>query len=651
MRADPVRARVGSRVRRLHQHGEALLLQRVLDPEIERERIARARVEAVLERGAIDLPLHDRPLRPADEAMNGVPPLGLVERELEGTALELVRAVLDPVRPRREDLSAAGAAELVQPVAVEHRRIAEPVTAQTTADADDDRPLVAVRELDLLAGRAGRFLHARRFDAAAAEGFIPIGRCARRSRFLALTRMSPLASTAVDLARIQFATTTLYHFLFVPLTLGLGPLVAIMQTLWYRSGDEAWLRLTRFFGTLLLINFAIGVATGLVQEFEFGMNWSVYSKFVGNVFGAPLAIEGLAAFMLESTFLGLWIFGWNRLSPRLHLATLWIAVVGSWLSGYFILVANSWMQHPVGYKIVDGEAQLTSVWALLSNGFALRAYVHTMLAGLIFGSIVMLGVCCWHFLRGHDVDLFRKAAKLALIVAVPVTLLQLVVGNRFGEAVTSAQGMKIAASEAQWNTCEPCGFSLIQFGGFSKDDETPAFAITVPRLLSYMATGSFDGQVQGLNQLQAQEQSKYGSGNYMPNVRVVYWSMRVMAFTGVLMFMVAALGAWLYWKKKLERARWFHRIAIVSIAFPYIAASAGWVLTEMGRQPWIVQGLLKTSEANSPSVSTAWIAISLAFFITLYLVLGVVDFVLMRRYARPDRPPTRDELPQPAVTF
>jgi cytochrome d ubiquinol oxidase subunit I len=300
---------------------------------------------------------------------------------------------------------------------------------------------------------------------------------------------------------------------------------------------------------------------------------------------------------------------------------------------------------------VNGEAQLTSVWALLSNGFALRAYVHTMLAGLIFGSIVMLGVCCWHFLRGHDVDLFRKAAKLALIVAVPVTLLQLVVGNRFGEAVTSAQGMKIAASEAQWNTCQPCGFSLIQFGGFSQDDETPAFAITVPRVLSYMATGSFDGQVQGLNQLQADEESKYGSGNYMPNVRVVYWSMRVMAFTGVLMFMVAALGAWLYWKKKLERARWFHRIAILSIAFPYIAASAGWVLTEMGRQPWIVQGLLKTSEANSPSVSTAWVAISLAFFVTLYLVLGVVDFVLMRRYARPDRPPARDELPQPAVTF
>jgi cytochrome bd ubiquinol oxidase subunit I len=460
-----------------------------------------------------------------------------------------------------------------------------------------------------------------------------------------------VASTVVDLARLQFATTSIYHFLFVPLTLGLGPIVAIFQTLWHRTGQEHWLRLTRFFGTLFLINVAIGVATGLVQEFEFGMNWSVYSRFVGNVFGAPLAVEGLAAFALESTFLGLWIFGWNRLSPRLHLATIWIVVVGSWLSAYFILVANSWMQHPVGYKIVDGEAQLTSVWALLSNEFALRAYLHTILAGLIFGSIVVLGVSCWHFLRGHDVDLFRNAARVALIVAVPVTALQLVVGNRFGEAVTSAQSMKIAASEAQWNTCQPCSFSLFQIGGFSKDDETPSFSITIPRILSYMATGSFDGQVQGLNQLQRQEERKYGRDNYMPNVRVIYWSMRVMAFAGVVMFLIAALGAWLYWRKKLERARWFQWTALVAITLPFIAATAGWILTEMGRQPWIVQGLLKTSEANSPSVSTTWLGISLGFFITLYVVLGVVDFVLMRRYARPDLPKPQEELPAPAVTY
>jgi len=325
--------------------------------------------------------------------------------------------------------------------------------------------------------------------------------------------MTHIASTTVDLSRFQFATTSIYHFLFVPLTLGLAPLVAVMQTVWHRTHDDAWLRLTRFFGTLLLINFAIGVATGLVQEFQFGMNWSQYSNFVGGVFGAPLAIEGLAAFMVEATFLGLWIFGWKHMSPRLHLATIWIAALASWLSAYMILVANSWMQHPVGYKIVDGKAQLTSVGDLLSNSFALIAWLHVILAGLIFGSIVMLGVSCWHFLRGRNVEVFRRAAKLALIVAVPMTLIQLSVGNRFGEAVTSAQGMKIAASEAQWNTCQPCGFSLFQIGGFSAQDPNPSVLITIPRLLSWMATGSFDGKVQRLNQLQAQEQKQYGPGN------------------------------------------------------------------------------------------------------------------------------------------
>ncbi len=467
--------------------------------------------------------------------------------------------------------------------------------------------------------------------------------------------MIAVASTVVDLSRIQFATTSIYHFLFVPLTLGLAPLVAIMQTLWHRTHDDAWLRLTRFFGTLLLINFAIGVATGLVQEFQFGMSWSVYSNFVGGVFGAPLAMEGLAAFFLEATFLGLWIFGWEHLPPRVHLATIWIAALATWLSAYLILVANSWMQHPVGYKIVNGEAQLSSVGALLSNGFALRAWLHVILAGLIFGSTVMLGVSCWHLLRGRNAALFRRAAKLALIVAVPVTLLQLVVGNRFGEAVTSAQSMKIAASEAQWNTCQPCGFSLFQIGGFSAQDPNPTVSITIPRLLSYMATGSFSGQVQGLNQLQAQEQKAYGSGNYMPDIELMYWSMRVMAFGGVLMFLVAAVGAWLYRRRTLEKARWFLRTAIIAIALPYVAATAGWILTEMGRQPWIVQNLLKTSQAVSPSLSTATIASSLTVFVLLYVTLGVVDFVLMRRYARLD-PPALDAAriaaePDPAMGY
>jgi cytochrome d ubiquinol oxidase subunit I len=443
--------------------------------------------------------------------------------------------------------------------------------------------------------------------------------------------------TTVDLARIQFATTSLYHFLFVPLTLGLAPLVAVMQTLWRRTGNDDWLRLTRFFGTLLLINFAIGVATGLVQEFQFGMNWAVYSRFVGNVFGAPLAIEGLVAFFLEATFLGLWIFGWDRLSPRVHLATIWLAAAATWASGYFILVANSWMQHPVGYKIVSGQAQLTSVGALLSNSFAVIAWIHVILAGLIFGSMVVFGIACWHMLRGRNLELFGRAAKLALIVAVPATLVQLSVGNRFGEAVTTAQGMKIAASEAQWNTCQPCGFSLFQIGGFSANDPTPSFSITIPRLLSWMATGSFSGKVVGLNQLQSQEQHSYGSGNYEPDIRLMYWSMRVMAMLGVAMFLIAAVGAVLYRRKRLHTTRWFLWIGVVAMSFPYIAASFGWILTEMGRQPWIVQNLLLTSKAPSPSVSTGWLAISLTVFITLYAVLGVVDFVLMRRYANPDR--------------
>jgi cytochrome bd ubiquinol oxidase subunit I len=452
------------------------------------------------------------------------------------------------------------------------------------------------------------------------------------------------AVTDVDLARIQFGMTSIYHFLFVPLTLGLAPLVAVMQTAWHRTGNEAWLRLTKFFGTLLLINFAIGVATGLVQEFQFGMNWSAYSKFVGGVFGAPLAIEGLAAFALEATFLGLWIFGWDRLSPRVHLATIWLVALGTWLSAYFILVANSWMQRPVGYELVDGEAHLTDVWALLSNEFALRAYLHVLLVGLTTGSIVILGISCWHLLRGRNTDLFRRAAALALIVGTPVTLINLIVGNRFGEAVTSAQGMKIAAAEALWNTEQPAGFSLFQIGGFSAEDPTPSVSITVPRLLSYMATGSFDGEVQGINQLQAQQEQQYGSGNYIPDVEVIYWSIRVMAFLGVFMFLVAAVGAWLYRKRMLEKSRWYLRSAIVAMAFPFVAATSGWILTEMGRQPWIVQGLLKTEDAHSPSVSTTMIAVSLGVFAALYVVLGVVDFVLMRRYARIDPPgPVRPE--------
>src|SRR5262245_1754368 len=448
--------------------------------------------------------------------------------------------------------------------------------------------------------------------------------------------MIPLAASTVDLARAQFATTSIYHFLFVPLTLGLGPIVAIFQTLWHRTGNDAWLRLTRFFGTLFLINFAIGVATGLVQEFEIGMNWSVYSRFVGDVFGAPLAIEGLAAFMLEATFLGLWIFGWNRLSPRIHLATIWIAVAGTWLSAYFIIVANSWMQKPVGYKIVDGEAQLTSVWDLMSNDFALYAYGHVLLAGLTAGAAVVFGVACWQLLRGRSPELFHRAAKIALIVLVPVAAVNLWFGSHFGIETTQAQPMKIASTEAQWDTCQPCAFSVFQIGGFTQSDQTPSFSIQIPKLLSFLATGSFNGKVDGINPLQKKEVAQHGRGNYIPSVETVYWSMRGMAYLGTLVFLVALVGAFFYRRRSLAKHRRFLWTAVVNAFFPFLAAICGWALTEFGRQPWIVQGLLETAESNSPSVSSTWLAISLAGFIVLYLVLLVLDIWLMRRYAGVD---------------
>src|SRR5262249_20258306 len=265
-------------------------------------------------------------------------------------------------------------------------------------------------------------------------------------------RMINAASVTVNLARLQFATTSIYHFLFVPLTLGLAPLVATMQTIWHRTGNEAWLRLTRFFGTLLLINIAIAVATGLVQEFQFGMNWSVYSTFVGDVFGAPLAIEGLAAFMLESTFLGLWIFGWDRLSRRTHLACAWLFALGTWLSAFFIIVANSWMQRPVGSDVVDNRAELTNVWDLLSNRLGIWAYGHVVFVGLTTASVVIFGVACWHLVQGRNQELFRKAAKLALIVGLPISAVNLGVGSHMGVVLTGYHPTNIAATAAQWGT-------------------------------------------------------------------------------------------------------------------------------------------------------------------------------------------------------
>src|SRR5215831_10540174 len=354
----------------------------------------------------------------------------------------------------------------------------------------------------------------------------------------------------VDLARIQFAFTSINHFFFVPVTIGLAFLTALLQTAWYRTKLEEYLRLTRFFGTLLVINVAIGVVTGLVQEFQFGMDWGAYSRLVGNVFGAPLAMEGLGAFFLESTFLGLWLFGWDKLPRRVHLWTIWLVAFGSVFSALFILAANSWMQHPVGYHMVNGKPQLNDIWALFTNPVFVWGYAKVLLASLTTGAAVMLAVSAWQLRHKGDREVFIRSATMSLVVLLPAILFTMLVGDELGVIEARYQPMKIAAAEAQWTTCQPCSFSLFQIGG-GNQDQTPTQIIEIPHLLSLLATNSWNGKVVGLTPLQNQYSAKYGPGYYVPNVFIQYWSMRVMAYGGVLAFLIYAWGLWLIRRKKL----------------------------------------------------------------------------------------------------
>jgi cytochrome bd ubiquinol oxidase subunit I len=458
----------------------------------------------------------------------------------------------------------------------------------------------------------------------------------------------------VDLARWQFAFVTINHFFFVPVTIGLAFLTALLQTAWYRSNRDEYLRLTRFFGTLLVINVAIGVVTGLVQEFQFGMDWGAYSRLVGNVFGAPLAMEGLAAFFLESTFLGLWLFGWDRLPRRVHLATIWAVSLGTVLSAAFIMAANSWMQHPVGYQMVHGKPVLNDIWALFTNPVFVWGYAKVLLASLVTGAMVMLAVSAWQLRRGQDKDVFLRSARLSLVVLVPAILFTMLVGDELGVIEARYQPMKIAAAEAQWTTCQPCSFSLFQIGG-GNNDETPSQIIEIPHLLSLLATNTWNGKVVGMTPLQNQYSQQYGPGNYVPNVFIQYWGMRVMAYGGVLALLIGVWGLWLIRRRKLAASRVFLWVATWAVVLPFLMNTAGWLLTESGRQPWIVQGIMLTKNGISPSLSTTWIAISLAAFVLVYAVIATIELLLMLKYSRQQLPPPRTEAeadtPVPAVQY
>jgi cytochrome d ubiquinol oxidase subunit I len=457
--------------------------------------------------------------------------------------------------------------------------------------------------------------------------------------------------TTLDLARTQFGITTVLHFIFVPMSIGLTVFVALCQTLHYRTGRDVYMRMTRFWAKFMLISMAIGVVTGIVQEFQFGMNWSLYSKYVGDIFGAPLAMEGLIAFFLESTFLGLWIFGWGRLSPKLHLACAWLIAFGTMISAYFILAANSWMQHPVGYAInpVKHRAELKNIFAVLTNSTVLLAFPHTILGAFTTAGMLLIGVCAVLLIRKRDSDVVRHTLRLALPITLVMVLATMVFGDAQGRLMYKQQPMKMASAEALYNTRKGAPFSIFATGRFSRHPQTLSKDITIPHVLSLIATLSWNGEVKGISQIDRAEQIKYGPGDYVPIVGVTYWTFRLMVGAGILMTLITAVGLVLMRRRRIERFKWFQRIAVIGIFLPILANWTGWIFTEMGRQPWVVYGLLKTSQSNSPNVTSADIVVTLTGYIVLYGILIAIGAWLMIREIKhgPDTGPEDGEQPPP----
>ena len=437
---------------------------------------------------------------------------------------------------------------------------------------------------------------------------------------------------ALDLARWQFAITTVYHFLFVPITIGMGFLVAGLQTAWYRTNNLKYLRATKFFGKLFLINFAIGVVTGIVQEFQFGMNWSSYSRFVGDIFGAPLAMEGLLAFFLESTFLGLWIFGWDRLPKKIHLATIWLASLGTLLSAYFILAANAWMQHPVAFTInaEKHRAELTNIITVLTQKTAVVTFLHTIPSALFTAGAFVAGISAWLILKKKDVEMARPTLKMGLVTVIVSFVAIGISGDVIGKVMTEQQPMKMAAAEALYETTESAPFSLFTIG--TLDGSRSVFQIDVPSVLSFLATGDFKSTVQGVNDLQTQYEKMYGPGNYTPNIPLAYWSFRLMIGFGALALFLALFTLWRMRKGGgLPECRWFLP-AMISLPFmPLLANSFGWIFTETARQPWAVFGLIKTADGVSAVVTAQSILFTMIVFTLLYGVLAFIEVGLTLR--------------------
>jgi len=480
----------------------------------------------------------------------------------------------------------------------------------------------------------------------------------------------------LELSRLQFAVTTVYHFFFVPLTLGLSILVAIMNTLYVRTNDERYKQMTKFWGKLFLINFAMGVVTGIVQEFQFGMNWSEYSRFVGDIFGAPLAVEALMAFFLESTFLGLWIFGWDKLPKKVHLATIWLAAIGANISAFWILVANSFMQNPVGYAVVDGRATMTDFLALITNPNVLLQYPHVVFGGFTTGAFFVLGVSAFHLLRHRrqtaaNTWMFNRSFNIALVFGLFAIIGTMIAGHAQGQNMARYQPMKLAAAEGLWHDEDPAALSMFQIG--DEQARNSIINLRIPSLLSFLTYDTPNGLVRGINSLNAEYVERF-SGRYdeayaaqhglsqidyvPPAIWLTYWSFRAMVGAGVAMFLLILAGLWFRFRGTILQRAFYLRVIVLAIVLPYLANTTGWLLTEFGRQPWIVFGEMRIEEAVSPNVTAAMLWITLLGFTLVYGVLMVVDLWLLWKYgsagitpALPEEAAEPAPQPTPVVSY
>lgn len=428
----------------------------------------------------------------------------------------------------------------------------------------------------------------------------------------------------IMLSRLQFAITAMFHFIFVPLTLGLSIMVAYMESCYVRTNDEMYLKMTKFWGKLFLINFALGIVTGLTMEFQFGMNWAQYSRYVGDIFGAPLAIEATLAFFLESTFIGLWVFGWNKVSKRVHAASIWIVAIATNISGLLIILANGWMQNPVGYVLRNNRAEMVDFGALLTNPYGWLEFGHTILAGYIVAAFFVMGISAYHLLKMNKTDFFKRSFRIAAACALVFSILLLVVGDFQAVHLAKNQPIKFAAMESVWETQSSAPYNLLVIPD-EQNERNSLEAIAIPNMLSYLAFRNGTGQVSGLKDVPMEDR---------PPVLITFLSFRVMVVLGMLIILLSLIAYIVSKRDRLEANPLFLRIMLYSIPLPYIAIQLGWIVTEVGRQPWIVYGILRTSDAVSKAISPSQVWGSLIGFTLLYGLLGMIDIYLLAKYAK-----------------